>query len=130
MTIKIKNIISITEARSSIFDIAEKIQKHGNHYLFTENGKAKMAVMSAEEYESLMEDLEILSDPKIMANIKEAEEQLKRGEYITLDELMKEYGYTDADLQPTCLREKPKKPYITKIINKSIKKPGSKKNAR
>lgn len=130
MTIKIKNIISITEARSNIFDIAEKIQKHGNHYLFTEKGKAKMAVMSAEEYESLMEDLALAKDPKFAARIKKAEEQLKRGEYVTLDELMKEYKYTDADLQPSLVMEKSKKPYIAKTINKSIKKHGSKKNAR
>ncbi|MFA6273480.1 MAG: hypothetical protein WC673_03265 [Candidatus Paceibacterota bacterium] len=32
MNIKMKNIISITEARSNIFDIAKKIQKQGNHY--------------------------------------------------------------------------------------------------
>lgn len=110
MTIKIKNIISITEARSNIFDIAEKIQKHGNHYLFTEKGKAKMAVMSADEYESLMEDLEILSNPKIMANIKEAEEQLKRGEYVTLQELEKELGIV-RPADSLVLRDKAKKSY-------------------
>jgi prevent-host-death family protein len=125
-----KTIISISEARKRIFDIAEEVQKPSTYYTLTENGRAKAVLMSAEQFDSIMEDLEILSDPKIMANIKEAEEQLKRGEYVTLDELMKEYGYTDADLQPSVVMEKPKKPYTAKAINKSVKKHGSKKNAR
>lgn len=122
MTIKMKNIISISEARSNIFDIAEKIQKHGNHYLFTENGKAKMAVMSAEEYDSLMEDLSLAKDPKFLANIKKAEEEIARGEYVTLDELKKELGYSDSDFQPAFIMEKPKKPYAAKNKKKLIKK--------
>lgn len=105
-----KNIISITEARSNIFDIAEKIQKPGNHYIFTENGKAKMAVMSAEEYDSLMEDLALAKDPKFAAKIKKIEEEIARGEYVTLQDFEKELGI----VRPTnslVLRDKAKKPY-------------------
>ena len=89
-----KNIISITEARKDIFDIAEKVQKAGNHYIFTENGKAKLAVMSAEEYENLMEDLALASDPKFRARIKQSEEDFRTGNYVTLSQLEKELGFT------------------------------------
>jgi len=87
MNIKMKNIISITEARSNIFDIAKKIQRQGNHYIFTENGKPKIAVMSADEYENLMEDLFLASDPKFAAEIKKSEEEFARGEYSTWEEV-------------------------------------------
>ena len=110
MTIKIKNIISITEARSNIFDIADKIQKQGNHYIFTENGKAKMAVMSAEEYDSLMEDLALANDPKFAARIKKAEDEITRGEYVTLQELEKELGI-GRPANSLVLRDKSKKTY-------------------
>lgn len=105
-----KNIISISEARSNIFDIAEKIQKRGNHYLFTENGKAKMVAMSAEEYDSLMEDLALAKDPKFAAKIKKAEDEIARGEYVTLQEFERELGI----VRPTnslVLRDKAKKDY-------------------
>ena len=127
-----KNTLSISEARKKIFEIAKNVQKPSTYYTLTENGRPKVVLMSAEKFDSIMEDLEILSNPKIMANIKQAEEELKRGEYVTLDELMKEYGYTDADLQPAFVREKPKKSYIAKTVkkNKSIIKFGGKKNAR
>jgi prevent-host-death family protein len=117
MTIKTKNIISITEARSNIFDIAEKIQKHGNHYIFTENGKAKMAVMSAEEYDSLMEDLALAKDSKFAAKIKKAEDEITRGEYVTLQEFEKELGIV-RPVNSLVLRDKAKKAYKINRKNK------------
>jgi len=108
MTIKMKNIISITEARKEIFDIAEKAQKSGNHYMFTEGGKPKLAVMSADEYENLMEDLALENNPQFVARMKKAEEDFAKGEFVTWDEIKKKLarkhtGYVVAD--------KPKKGY-------------------
>lgn len=116
-----KNTLSISEARKKIFEIAKDVQKPSTYYTLTENGRPKVVLMSAEEFDSLREDLEILGNPKIMEGIKQAEEELKRGDYVTLDELMKEYGYTDADLRPAYLREKPKKTYNAKIKSKKRK---------
>ncbi len=110
----IKTTISISEARKKIFKIAEEVQKPSNYYTLTENGRPKAVIMSAEEFESLMENLEILSNPKIMADIKKAEEEIKRGEYITLDELKKELNYKEMNNSFSFLAEKPKKPYKTK----------------
>lgn len=52
---KIKNILSITEARKKIFDIAEKVQKPDTFYTLTERGKAKMVMISAEKFENLVD---------------------------------------------------------------------------
>lgn len=48
-----KTIISITEARKKIFQIAEDVQKPANYYTITENGRAKAVLMSAEQFDSL-----------------------------------------------------------------------------
>ena len=89
-----KTTISISEARRRIFDIAEEVQKPNKYYTFTENGKPKAVLMSAEEFDSLMEDLEMLEDPDLLRRIKESEEEFKRGEFVTLAELKRELGYT------------------------------------
>jgi prevent-host-death family protein len=120
MSIKIKNIISITEARSKIFEIAEKVQKIGNHYLFTEDGKPKLAVMSAEEYENLMEDLELAADPKFQARIKESEEAIAKGDYVTLDEFREELGL-GKKTEYAMVMDKGKKVYKTKPTGKKNK---------
>ena len=54
--------------------------------------------MSAEEFESWKETLEVMAEsPNLLEDIKQAEEEYKRGEYITLDQLLKEEGYILAD---------------------------------
>ena len=88
-----KTTISISEARRRIFDIAEEVQKPNTHYTFTENGKPKAVLMSAEEFDSLMEDFEILNDRGLFTRIQEAEKEIARGDYVTLDELKKELNY-------------------------------------
>lgn len=88
-----KTTLSITEARKKIFDIAEQVQKPSVYYTLTENGRPKVVIMSSQEFDSLMETMEILSDPKIMKDIERAEAEYKRGEYITWEEMKKELGY-------------------------------------
>lgn len=110
-----KNIVSITEARSNIFDIAEKAQRHGNHYIFTEDGKPKLAVMSADEYESLMEDLFLASDPKFAAKMKKVDEEFARGKFVSWEDMKKEL---DIKHNGFVVADKPKKKYSTKNTKK------------
>lgn len=117
-----KNIISITEARSSIFDIAENVQKLGNHYLFTEGGKPKMVVMSAEEYDNLMEDLALAADPKFAARMKKAHEDIASGDYVTLDEFRQELGLgSGKKIENAMVMDKSKKAYKTRHTGKKKK---------
>ncbi|OHA16677.1 MAG: hypothetical protein A3G52_03045 [Candidatus Taylorbacteria bacterium RIFCSPLOWO2_12_FULL_43_20] len=90
---KAKTTISISEARKKIFDIAEEVQKPNNYYTFTEKGRPKAVLMSASDFEDIMEDMEILGDPEFMDKIKKAEDEFKRGEYVTLEKLKKELRY-------------------------------------
>jgi antitoxin YefM len=109
---------SLSDARKNIFKIANEVQKPDTHYILTENGKAKAVVMSADEYESLIETIELLSDPKAMENIKQAEKELERGDYVTWDQLKEELGVSAT--QGFVLAEKQKKP--TYNIKKKKKK--------
>ncbi len=90
-----KTTIPITEARKRIFEISDEVQKPGLYYTFTEKGKPKTVMMSAEEFESLQETIEVLRDfPDLDKYVKEMEKDLKSGKYKsykTLQELMSEY---------------------------------------
>jgi antitoxin YefM len=89
-----KNILSITEARKKIFDIAEDVQKPGHFYTLTDKGRPKAVLLSADEFDSMVEDLEILGDPQAMTRIKKAEKEINKGEYVSLDALKKELNYS------------------------------------
>ena len=91
-----KTTISISEARKNIFDIAKEVQKPNNHYTFTENGKPKAVLMSAEEFESWQETLEVMAEfPDLDTDVREVEKAVKTGtweKWPTLDEVKREWG--------------------------------------
>jgi|SRR3989338_7140465 len=90
---RMKNIIPLTEARRRLFEIADDVQRPGVSYTFTEHGRPTMVAMSAEEYDSLLDTIEIMEDPKILAKIKKAEDEYAKGEYVTWDEAKRQLGW-------------------------------------
>jgi len=111
-----KTTLSITDARKKIFDIAEDVQKPGKYYTFTENGSPKAVLMSADQFDSLMEDLELLSDPGFAKRMETAEKELERGEYSSWDDVKKELGLDK--LQPGLVMEKAARGYRVKSKSK------------
>ena len=54
--------------------------------------------MSAEDFDSMTETIEVMHDfPDLKKDIEEAERDYKKGDYITLDELLAKEGYVVAD---------------------------------
>ncbi len=93
-----KTTLPISEARKRIFEIAEKVQKPSTHYILTERGRPKVAFMSAEEFESWQETLEIVRDfPNLEKDIKKAEREYKEGRYSTLENVLSKEGFVLAD---------------------------------
>jgi prevent-host-death family protein len=92
-----KTTISISEARKNIFKIAEQVQKPGVYFTFTEKGKPKGVIMSAEEFESWTETMEVMQQfPNLDKDIAEADRAIKTGDfsgYIALEELEKKWGF-------------------------------------
>jgi len=115
-----KNTISITEARKRIFEIAEEVQKPDKYFTLTENGRPKAVLMSAEEFDSIMETIDILSDPNALESIKKAEDEYKKGEYQTWDEFKKEIGF-DKNREAPMVCEKTTKKYGTNKKLKTVK---------
>ena len=96
-----KTTLSISEARRRIFEIADKVQKPDTYYILTENGRPKVALMSAEEFESWQETIEVMRDiPDLKKDLEEAEKDYKSGaykNYPTLEEILAGEGFVLAD---------------------------------
>lgn len=88
-----KNTISISEARKNIFEIANDVQSPSNIYTLTENGRPKVVLMSADEFESWKETLEVTSDfPNLKQDIKKFEKDFKSKKYknyVSLNDIIK-----------------------------------------
>ena len=88
----------MTEARRKIFQIANDVQKTSAYYFLTDNGKAKAVLMSAEEFESWMETLDVIREmPGLKKDITDARQAYQSGEYVSLDDILKEEGYVVSD---------------------------------
>jgi len=116
----IRTTLPITEARKRIFDIAQKVQRPGSYYTLTEKGRPKAVILSAEEFESWRETLDVAREfPDLKNDIKKVDQAVKTGEYkkwAALDDVMAKYGYV--------LKDKSKKQYAVgnKIRKKSAKR--------
>jgi len=90
----IKTTLPISEARKKIFDIAKEVQKPNKYYTLTERGRPKAVIMSALEFESWAETLDVMKDfPNLDKDIKEARREFKKGDYIILEDLLKKEGF-------------------------------------
>jgi len=67
---------SLTEARGNFSEILEHVATTGSEWTVTKHGRPVAVVLGYDEYESLIESLNILSDSDTMAAIAEAEAEL------------------------------------------------------
>ena len=86
------NFISIRELRPKLSNVLKHIHSKFARYVITRKGKPEAILISIEDYESLVETLEIESDKALMKRLKKAEGDLKAGKGTTLEEVHKELG--------------------------------------
>lgn len=84
------NLISISDVRSNLPDLVDKVNKKLDRVTITVNGQPKATLISSAELDSLEETLEILSNPKLMKELKKAEKEIDEGKYVTLEQLQNE----------------------------------------
>lgn len=81
--------LTASQMRANIYKILEEVDRKSRRFKITHKGKVKAVVMSEEEVESWEETLDITSNKKLMKDIQQADEDFRKGKYITLDELEK-----------------------------------------
>lgn len=81
------NLIAISDARTNLPELVNKVNKYLDRFIITINGQPKAALVSQEELESLEETAEILSIPGAKKRIKKGTEQIRNGEFVLLSDL-------------------------------------------
>ena len=78
--------MTATRARQNLFDLLKKSTKgHVPIRITSKNGDVVM--MSGEDYESLLETLELMSEPSMARSIKQARSDIKAGRTKSLKEV-------------------------------------------
>lgn len=85
--------IPLTELRPKLPKIMDRLSKYFDRCIITRHGKPEAVMLSEEDYESLLETLDILSDQKLMKDIKKAEEDLRKGKGMHWEKAKQKLGY-------------------------------------
>lgn len=82
--------LTISEARRALLDLPERLARTPERALtITRRGRPVLAVMPWELYESLVETLEVLSDPEMLLELRRSLDDLKHGRLIGNEEAKK-----------------------------------------
>lgn len=85
--------ISVRELRPNISKVMSDIHERFDRYLVSRRGKPQAVMMSIEDYESLLETIDIESDKKLMQRLKKADKEMSQGKGKTLEQLHKELRF-------------------------------------
>ena len=79
--------ITLKALRPELPHIADAIDSKLDRYLVTRRGKPAMILISPEDYEGLLETLEILSDKTVVKRIRKSRKEARAGKTVSLETL-------------------------------------------
>lgn len=81
------NTISLKELRPELPQVIKGIDTKLDRYIVIKRGKPVAVMMSPDDYEGLLETIEILSDKDTVRRIKKAKKEIAQGKTISLEKL-------------------------------------------
>ena len=83
-TERLQSTAALSDVREHLSEIVDDVALTGGEFVITKHGRPMAVLLSNDDYESLLETLNILSDDDAMVAIREAERDLANGELIEL----------------------------------------------
>ena len=82
------------EARRKLTSLPEEFDRDPEKQTvaITRRGKPVLAIMPWELYESIIETMEIMADPELMAALRESIRDLEEGRTVSLEQVKQELG--------------------------------------
>ncbi|WP_261891945.1 type II toxin-antitoxin system Phd/YefM family antitoxin [Acaryochloris marina] len=82
--------MTITETRKQLLNLPEQLTDEP--VIITKHGKPAMVALGYEQFESIMETLEVLSDSELMDILRQSLTQADQGETVALDDAIARLG--------------------------------------
>jgi len=81
------NTISLKQLRPELPAIIKDIDTKLDRYIVTKRGRPVAVMMSPDDYDGLLETIEILSDKETAKRIRKAKKEIKEGKTISMEDL-------------------------------------------
>ncbi len=82
--------LSLTDLRPRLSAAIDRAHDLFDRFVITRHGRAEAVLLGADDYEGLLETLQILSDRETVQRLLEAEEDFGKGEAINLETLRRD----------------------------------------
>jgi len=79
--------IVATKAKKQLIKLVDDVNKDNKKFLITKNNQNKAVLISKDEYESLKETIEIMSDSKLVKEIEEGLKEIGKGNVVDYKEV-------------------------------------------
>ncbi|TRW78720.1 type II toxin-antitoxin system Phd/YefM family antitoxin [Mycolicibacterium sp. 018/SC-01/001] len=86
--------LPLAEVRANLSKLVDEAVRTHERIEVTRQGRRAAVILGADDYDSIMETLAILSDQDLMRDIRAAESEAERGAIFTLDEVTEEMRAT------------------------------------
>ena len=81
------NTLPVTDARKELYSLIEACKSRSVTFVLTSKGRPVARLLSENEYESLMETLEVLSDKKQLQRLVSALKHVQQGKLYSHEEV-------------------------------------------
>mgnify|MGYP001575849897 FL=1 len=85
-----RRTLPVTEAREKLTELVDEVNNKFEQIEITKNGKPRAIIMSADEFDSWKETMEVLSDEQLMKDIRQAEKEFREGKSIPWEQVKEE----------------------------------------
>lgn len=79
--------ISLKSLRPGLPGVASAVSERFERYIVTKRGEPVMVLVNPEDFEGLLETIEVLSDRSALKRIRRARQEAKAGRTVSLDAL-------------------------------------------
>ncbi len=79
--------IPLADAKARFSEIVERVVSQQERVVVTRNGRAAAVLVSPDDLESLEETLAVLSDPDLLAQVREGRDAARAGDVVSLAEI-------------------------------------------
>jgi prevent-host-death family protein len=82
--------LPLAEVRANLSKLVDEAVRTHQRIEVTRQGRRAAVILSADDYDSIMETLAVLSDQELMREIRESEAEAEAGQVYTLDDVREE----------------------------------------
>ncbi|MCK5215756.1 MAG: type II toxin-antitoxin system Phd/YefM family antitoxin [Candidatus Omnitrophica bacterium] len=87
-----KNTLSLKQLRPELPKVIASIDEKFDRFIITKRGRPVVVMMSIDDYESLIETLDILEDKETMKRVRNGENEIKAGKTRSWRDVKRSYA--------------------------------------